>query len=193
MSHTINRLYATHEQAAKAVAALEDADYSDIHLVPGASPGTSIDDIVASITRGNVLKSDAKILAKGVSQGRSLVTVHAPFGGAFGANRILDKFSPVASGLAEPEHPALAWDEATPISSILQIPVLLDDSATFSKFWNVAPLTSGSFSLSSLFGIPLLSRASGTFESSIGLPLLINNPAPLSSLLKLPTVSGSAR
>jgi hypothetical protein len=192
MSHTINRLYATHEQATAAVAALEDADYSDIHLVPGASPGTSMDDIVASITRGNVLKSDAKILAKGVSQGKSLVTVHAPFGGAAGATRILDKFSPVDSGLTEPEYHIMAWDEATPMSCILHMPVLLDDAVPFSKFWNVSPLASGSFSLSSLFGIPLLSQASGPFKSSIGLPLLIDNPAPLSSLLKLPTLSGSA-
>lgn len=190
MSQTINRLYATDAQAAAAVAALRDEYYSDIHTVPGASPGTSIDDIVASITRGNVLKYDAKILARSVGRGHALVTVHAPFGGAHRATRILDKFSPLDSGISEPTEHLMAWDEATPMSCILQMPVLLDDATPFSRFWNLPVLSAGPRWFSSLIGIPMLLQGSASLlSSSLGIPVLSNNPAPLSSLLHLPTLA----
>ena len=188
MSQTISRMYGTPGQATSAKAALEEEDYSDVHLVSGASAGASIDEIVAAIIKGNVLKSDARVYAAGISKGGSLVTVHAPFGGAARATRILDKFSPIESGISEPESRVMLWDDATPMSCILQMPVLMDDPVPFSNFWNVSPLSSGSFSLSSLLGMPLLTKAAPR-SSSFGLPLLSNNPAPLSSLLGMPTIS----
>ena len=195
MSQTINRLYATLEQAAKALAALKDEDYSDLHIVSGASfTGASIDSIVAAIIKGNVLKSDARILAKGISAGGSLVTVHPPFGSAYKATQILKQFDPIDSGLTEPEdNSIMAWDESTPMSCILQLPVLLDDATPFSKFWNVPPLGGSAAPLSSLFGIGLISRAAAPLSALIGLPLLSKDAAPLSSLLNLPTLSGETR
>jgi hypothetical protein len=189
MSQTICRIYKTPEQAARAKAALEDEDYSDVHLVSAANAGTPIDDIVAAITAGRVLRSDARIYAERISKGGSLVTVHAPFSGGARAARILGKFAPIDSGISEPENRLMPWDEATPMSCILQMPVLLQDAAPFSRFWNVAPLARNSFSLSGLFGLPLLTEAVSR-SSSFGIPLLSNNPAPLSSLLRLPTLSG---
>jgi hypothetical protein len=143
---------------------------------------------IAAITKGNVLKSYARVYAEGISKGGSLVTVHAPFSGAARAARILGKFSPIESGISEPESHVMQWDEATPMSCILQIPVLLEDPAPFSRFWNVPPLSGGSFSLSSLFGIPLLTKAASR-SSSLGIPLLSSNATPLSSLLGIPTIS----
>ena len=189
MSHTISRMYGTPGQAMSAKAALEEEDYSDVHLVSGASAGASIDEIVAAIIKGNVLKSHARVYAAGISKGGSLVTVHAPFGGAARAARILGKFSPVESGISEPESQLMLWDGATPMSCILQMPVLLEDPVPFSRFWNVPPLSAGSFSLSSLLGIPLLTKAASRY-SSFGIPLLSNNATPLSSLLGMPTISG---
>lgn len=188
MSQTISRMYKTPGEAVSAKAALEEEDYSDVHLVSGDSVGASIDEIVAAIIKGYVLKSHARVYAEGISKGGSLVTVHAPFGGAARAMRILDKFSPIDSGISEPESHVMEWDEATPMSCILQMPVLLEDPAPFSRFWNVPPLSSGSFALSSLFGMPLLTKAAPR-SSSFGIPLLIGNAAPLSSLLGLPTIS----
>ena len=190
MSQTISRMYETPGQAANAKAALEQEDYSDVHLVSGESAGASIDEIVAAITKGNVLKSYARVYAEGISKGRSLVTVHAPFGGAARAARILGKFNPVESGISEPESQLMLWDDATPMSCILQMPVLLEDPVPFSTFWNVPPLAGGSFSLSSLFGIPLLTKAASR-STSFGIPLLSRNAAPLSSLLGIPTISRS--
>lgn len=188
MSQTISRMYGTPGQAISAKAALEEEDYSDVHLVLGDSANASIDEIVAAIIKGNVLKSHALIYATGISKGGSLVTVHAPFGGAARAERILGKFSPVESGVSEPESQLMLWDDATPMSCILQMPVLLEDPVPFSNFWNVSPLTSGSFSLSSALGIPLLTKAVSR-SSSFGVPLLSRNATPLSSLLRIPTIS----
>jgi hypothetical protein len=192
MSQTNTRLYATSEQAAKAVAALKDEDYSDLHLVSGESlTGASTDSIVAAIIKGNVLKSDAKVLAKGVAAGGSLVSLHAPFGGAAKAIRILDKFNPIASGLVEPEEHIMPWDEATPMSCMMMLPVLLDDAAPFSKFWNLPALGGSAAPLSALFGMGLISRAAAPLSALIGLPLLSKNPEPLSSLLHFPTLTGA--
>jgi len=192
MSQTISRMYGTPEQAMSAKAALEEHDYTDVHLVSGDGASTSIEDIVAAIVQGQVLRSHARVYAAGISRGGSLVTVHAPFSGAAKAMRILDKFSPIESGMSEPDSRIMPWDEATPMSCILQMPVLLDDPAPLSRFWNVSPLAGGSFSLSSLFGMPLLTQAVPR-STSFGLPLLSKNPAPLSSLLGIPTISRSAR
>jgi len=196
MSQNINRLYATPEQAALALAALKDEDYSDYHTVSGASfTGAPIDSIVAAIIKGNILKSDARILAKGISAGASLVSVHAPFGGAAKATRILDKFQPIDSGVAEPDLGGhiIAWDEATPMSCILQMPVLLNDAAPFSKFWNLPALGGSAAPLSSFFGFGVISRAAAPLSALINLPLLSKNPEPLSSLLHFPTLSGAMR
>jgi len=188
MSQTISRMYKTPARAASAKAALEQEDYSDVHLVSGDSARDSVDEIVAAITKGNILKSYARVYAEGIRKGGSLVTVHAPFGGAARAVRILGKFSPIDSGISEPESHVMPWDEATPMSCILQMPVLLEDPAPFSRFWNVPPLLGGAFSLSSLFGMPLLTEAASR-SSSFGIPLLSSNATPLSSLLGIPTIS----
>lgn len=188
MSQTISRIYKTPGQAASAKAALEEEYFSDVHLVSGDNAGASIDEITAAITKGNVLKSDARVYAARIKEGGSLVTAHAPFGSAAKAIRILDKFNPIDFGISEPASDLMPWDEATPISCALQMPVLMDDHAPFSRFWNVPTLTGGSFALSSLFAIPLLSRF-GPRSSSFGIELLSSNPTPLSSLLSLPTLS----
>ncbi|WP_035643205.1 hypothetical protein [Bradyrhizobium sp. ORS 375] len=188
MSQTICRMYATPAQAASAKAALEREGYNEVYLVASDNVGESIDDIVAAITRGYVLKAHARVYAQTISRGGSLVTVHAPFTGGGRATRILDNFSPIDSGIAEPESHVMPWNEATPMSCILQIPVLLDNPTPFASFWNVPPLSSSTFSLSALLGMPLLKRF-GPAASSFGLPLLSRDPAPLSSLLRLPTLS----
>jgi hypothetical protein len=181
-------MYRTPEQAASAKTALEEVDYSDVHLVSADSTSASIDEIIAAITKGNVLKAHARVYAEGISKGGSLVTVHAPFGGAARAARILGKYDPIESGISEPRDNVMLWDEATPMSCILQMPVLFEDPAPFSRFWNLSTLSDGSFSLSSLFGIPLLKTAA-LRSSSFGIPLLSSNATPLSSLLRIPTIS----
>lgn len=187
MSQTISRMYEIQEQAANAKAALEQEGYTDVHLVSASDADGPVEDLVAEIAKGNVLRAHARIYAEGVARGGSLVTVHAVFGGAVKAIRILDSFGPIDSGRSEPHDGPMVWDEATPLSCALQMPVLLDDAAPMSRVMGVRPLSDPSFSLSRLFGIPLLTGF-GSRHTSFGFPLLMNNPAPLSSLLGLPTL-----
>lgn len=188
MSQTISRMYETHEQAARAIAALEREGYSDSHMVSGSLAGAAADDIVAAIIKGNVLKAHAQVYAQGIGQGRSLVTVHAAFGTAARAQRILHEHGPIDSGVSDTSSDVMAWDEATPMSCILQMPLLVREPAPFSRFWNLPVLTRGSCWLSSLLGLPLLTVAT-PHTSSFGIPLLSRNPTPLSSLLKIPTLT----
>ena len=204
MTQTISRMYEFPEQAAQAKAALKKADYPNVHLVSAAGMADApFDDIVAAIARGNVLTAHARIYAAGIAKGGSLVTVHAQFGSAIDAIRILDRFEPIDSGIPEPESHASLWNEATPLSSLLQLPVLINEAAPYSTFWNLPALSDPSSSLSRLLGLPLLknfgSRSTsfglpllknfGPRSTSFGIPLLSDQPAPLSSLLGLPTLT----
>lgn len=223
MPQPIVRMYQSTETASAAVAALRKAGFTDLHSVAGASSASSavkgtgakkasagsasmsFDNIVALIAMGNILKSDAKVYAQGVSRGSSLVIVHPPFGRAVRAMRILNQFSPIESGVVETVDRPKQWDEATPLSCALGMPVLSNNPAPFSDFWSVRPLTDNSFSLSSLigmrllsqpktnwtssFGLPLLSRPKSNWTTSLGMRLLSDNAAPLSSMLKMPVLS----
>lgn len=193
MSHEISRMFGSQDSADSAVAELQEEGFDEIHVVHGPAAAkkavrATVQDIALQIARGNVHMPDALIYAEGVAKGKSLVTVHAPFGRGLKALSILESFDPVDSGMPEAEHLPL-WDEATPMSSALMMPVLLDDPAPFSKFWNIAPLASDSCYASGVIGMPLLSRSDSPGDSRWGLPFLSSNPAPLSSKLGLPLLT----
>ena len=195
MSQTINRMYETPQRATDAAAALRGEHFDDVHVFDargGAGEGAATltaDQITASMLKACVLKSHAKVFAEGIQRGGTLVTVHAPFGMADAAVVVLDRFGPVASGIAEPQEPLTPWDEAAPCSSAFGAPVLLEDSATFSRFWNVAPLLKSAATTSSALGLPESSGSSGPFAGTIPLPLLSRKATLLSSMLGLPVLS----
>jgi hypothetical protein len=185
MTDTISRMYGSQNNATGAVAELKLMGFrgEDIHVVspPAEDANSSIEAISASIMEGYVLRTLSRIYAEGVRRGGTLVTVHAPFGSAATVIGILDKFQPIDSGVAEPAERIPAWDEAAPISSMLQMPTLYDNPTPFGSFWNVPSLTNGRASLSALFGLPELSSSQSGTE-------LLNDPAPLSSLLRIPVL-----
>lgn len=192
MSFEITRLYANREAAAAAAKELKDEGFDDVRVVnpPGANAdGTmpSQDVVAAWITEGNVLLSDAKIYADCVLKGHSLVTVHAGFGTGVTATDILESHGPIPSPLPAPE-PFTYWDEATPMSSALALPVLCDDPTPGSKVLGMSPLTDPNFSLSSMLGMPLLSNGGDPGEGRWGFKFLSDNPTPLSSMFGLPVL-----
>jgi hypothetical protein len=200
MSQTINRMYDNHESAARAAHELRSNRFdrfTAVHVVTrsgGSDAGTgsadaSIDGIAASIMKGHVLKAHAMVFAERIRRGGTLVTVHAPFGTAAAAMNILDSHGPIDSGVPELKDDIVAWDEAAPCSSALHMPVLLDDSATFSKFWNVPPLLKKAATTSSALGIPETVAAKGPYAGSFGLPLISQKATILSSMLGLPVLS----
>lgn len=103
------------------------------------------------------------------------------------ATNILDSHNPVDSGMPQTE-PEKIWDEATPLSCALMVPVLSDDPAPMSKIMGLSPLAGSSCSASEVIGLPLLSRSGPMPEGRWGFKFLSNNPAPLSSMLGLATL-----
>jgi hypothetical protein len=225
MTQIISRIYDSRERAAEAVKALKDYGFSglDIHAVLARSSSqggvtaapAEIDDLVTSIQKAGIFKSRAEIYADRVRSGGNLVTVHAPFGSAHAATQILDRFDPIDSGVAEEAGASLDWVDAAPLSSALQIPLLLDDPAAFSSAIGLpvlldyeprktsllsspSPLSStiglptlsdDATPLSSRIGLSVLSDKAAPLSSSVGLALLSDNPAPFSALFKLPLLT----
>jgi BCD family chlorophyll transporter-like MFS transporter len=193
MTQTITRMYGSQDQAQAAAAALKANFFQDVYLVTGTDGGApkSLDDITAAITQGYVLKAHAQVYAAGVSRGGVLVTVHAPFGSGGRATDILDSHDPIDSGLPPEPSTAMPWDEATPMSCILQMPVLLDEAKAFEGFWNMLPLVTKSGAPSGCCGLKLLTDADASLSGAVGMTMLSDNPAPLSSLFKLPLLTSA--
>ena len=188
MSQTISRMYASHDQALRAAHDLRTNRldrFDSVHVVSrDDAPDADADAITASIMKGYVLKAHAKVYAKRIQQGGALVTVHAPFGTAVAAMQILDKYGPIDGGVAEPEDRLPAWDDATPVSCALSLPVLLDNDSSFSKFWSLPLLLTPSAT-----AVPKRTHSSAPFTGTFGMALLSNKPTILSSLLGLPVLS----
>jgi hypothetical protein len=200
MSETINRMYDSDDRAIRAADELRQDRFNKFDYVyvftrhrgrdsNAAGAEATTDDIVASMMKAYVLKANARVFAERVKQGRAMVTVHAPFGSAEAANRILDRYGPVDSGVPQVSDRGELWDEAAPCSSALNLPVLLADSASFSRFWNVPMLVRSGATTCSSLGIRELTDSSRPFTGTFGLPLISNKATPLSSLLGLPLLT----
>ena len=196
--HTITRLYETAQQATHAVQELKryGFDESLINVVAhdsadraGAVPAArDAAAAAASIMAGGVLRAEALDYAVAVQQGRSLVSVRAPFGTGAVAIGVLERCGPVDDDIQRARHVVAGWDDAAPFSSVLWIPALADGAAPFSRFWNLPVLTARGDNglLSTLLALPLLTRRGSTLSSKLGLPLLTRRGSTLSSKLGLP-------
>jgi len=190
MSQTIARLYDSAERANAAAHELRNnriVVFDDVHVISGGA-GASTDGIVEAITKALVLKAHARIYAQGVKLGGALVVVHAPFGCAVDAIEILQSHGPIESGVPDGREAPIGWDDAAPCSSALHLRVLLDDSDSFSKFWNVPPLVKSGATTGSALGLTEVKPSRGPFSPTIGLPLLSNKASILSSMLGLPVL-----
>lgn len=192
MSQTICRMYASHDQAVKAAHALEThrfERFTSVRVVSRDAAHDSLEALTAAIMKGWVLKVQAKVYAAGVARGGALVIVQAPFGSAAAAMDILQSFDPIDSGVPDHEDRLPTWDEATPVSNVLGLRVLLDDSASFARFWNVPALSKKPVTWSTAMSIPEISRSSGPFTGTFGMALLSSKATIFSSMLGLPVLS----
>ena len=195
MTQTVHRMFDSLERANLAAQALRDHRFDrfdHVYVVGGQGPtgaDLSTDDIVAALMAGYVARADAKVLAQAIQRGGTLVTVHTGFGTGISAITTLEQHGPIESGLPDFTEPAQPWDEAAPLSSLLNLPTLLSDSATFSRFWNVRPLLKSGATTFSALGMPEISRSGGPFSGTFPLPLLSSEPAPLSTMLGLPLLT----
>jgi len=199
MTQTIDRMYPSAEVANEAVKKLTSLGFRihDMHLVTpaaadqGDTEDTKLEAVMAAIMKGMVPKAKARIFAVGVYRGGSLVTVHAPFGYAQLAIDTLDSFGPIDSGYVEPVEPAPVWNEATPLSSALQMPLLSNDPTPFETFFGVPTLARTGMMLSRWFGLPMLSDNAAPFSSMLGLTTRLADATPLSSRLGLRVLSSN--
>jgi hypothetical protein len=210
MTQTIIRMYENEAQGSKAAAELRQEGFENVFKFEsaggkGAAAAKARAGLIDDMAAAHIWKSHAEVYATELEKGGSLVVVYAPFGTALVADRILDAHAPVHKGLhAEPEDREIEWDEAAPLSSLLQIPVLTNTDHPMELVSGFPSLTKGACFLSSMIGLPLLARGrhdattslglpllakgAGTAQTSMGLPLLSNSPTPLSSMLGLPVL-----
>lgn len=193
MSQPIVRVYDSAAKAQQAIDALVLNGFGTdlINMVAPREPAQSLDDIAAAIRAGYVLKGYAKAYAGCVQRGQTVVSVRAPFGTGVMVTHLLDEAGPIDSGIPEVREAGPTWDEATPLSSALNLPVLAPSNVTFSGFWQMPMvLRDGQRSqttfpvnlkkgknpapLSSLLGMPLLAK-NFSFSSLIGMPLVVKS------------------
>jgi hypothetical protein len=193
MSHEITRMFASHADAKSAAADLAEDGFDEVFIVaPPADAGVPLSAIAAQIAQGNVLLADARIYAKGVAAGGTLLTVHAPFASGLRATSIIEAYKTIPTGKPEPVKEPM-WDDATPFSSVMHMSLLSDDPTPASRFMGIPPLTGSDCSFSSMIGMPLLSGGSSMGEGRWGMPFLSSNATPLSSMLGLPLLKDSKR
>ncbi|WP_113890134.1 hypothetical protein [Roseiarcus fermentans] len=213
MAHAISRIFAT---KADADAAIEDLGRSGfppeaIFVVapPAAAAAASASDsravadqIADRIAKGFILRRDAEVYARHVAQGAVFVTVYAPFGAGRKATNCLDRRNPVDPGIpAAPVRRPAAYDEATPLSSTLRLPVLSSHPTPFGAVSGLPSLLSakradksvfeGPAPLSHLLDLPVMTAGGETTSAAMGLPLLTAKGKPTALGLPLVTAKGS--
>lgn len=189
----ISRFYETKEDAGAAVADLKDIGFSDVsvHVLDNSGPyvGPSL------VTKQGVVPARAKAYAEAIRAGKVLVVVDAPLGTAAKVAAVLETKRAGDTSRPVSHYEAIIWDEAAPVSSAFQIPVLLHAGPdAFSKFWNLPVLSKPrSAPWTASFGLPLLSDNATWLSSLFGFKLLSSNATILSSALGLKVLSNSGQ
>lgn len=197
MTETICRMYPRLDIATAAADAVKRSGLqpSLVHIVaPEDAADLPTEDVVKAVTSLGILKSDAKLLAPGISRGEALVVVHAPFTAAHAAISELSKFQPIPSGIPEPAPaPPWLWDEDAPLSSALRIPTLFINSSPFSQFWNIPLLIkSKAGELENMEFISFLSRKANLFSGIFNAPMLSGSATFFSDMFGMNAISKSA-
>ncbi len=189
MTIPIVRMYETEQKARDAVGKLREEGFipDTIHLITPVSKGEAdtIEPVSIAIRAGFLPEPHAAVYAEGIQQGRSLVSIFAPFGHGQLATQILDGCSPVDTGLEGPQGRSIAWEEGAPLSSAFMLPTLWRNKpAPFSTVFGLEMLSSGRS-----FQSPRYKELANSDFALFGRSRLSPNPTPLSSLFHLKTIS----
>ncbi|MCS6930738.1 MAG: hypothetical protein NZM27_00830 [Acetobacteraceae bacterium] len=187
MPETLCSLFPSRAVAEAAAADLVRHGYNDVHVF-GARPGETPtrDAQMEALCRAYVLKAHARLLAARLVEGAGLVVVHAPFGRAAFAERLLRRRGSLGSGLPREAPPAPRYEEATPLSSSLQLPVLTRMKHPFEAFSGLPSLTAPGWMFSKVMAFDLTTRTATPLSSALGLPVLCERGTHVSSALGLP-------
>lgn len=184
MAQIISRIFCSSTNAAAAVKELGDHRFgeNEVFTIESAA-GSSRDDLVAQIVQSGIDKADAPAYADKMQGGATLIVVRAPFGSAHKATVPMDRHQPLPAVVAaKPAPQRMAYDKATPVSSMFQWATLMSDPAPVSRFFRWA--TSLTFSLSRARKYAELSNNVAPLSKALGWSLLTENAAPLSQKMK---------
>ena len=191
----ISRLFTNSRDAASTVTELKKAGFGETRVQVIAKTGDHVS--VDNIVRQGIGVRNARSYAKRIHQGEVLLIVDAPFGYAARATAILQRARGGDGAVTDATsrqatYEGVVWDEATPLSSALGIPVLTHEAAPFSSFWHIPTLSRRQSGKRHSFGLPTLSHNPAPLSSALGLATLSHNAAPFSSALGLATLSHNA-
>jgi len=180
----LSRLYATAKDAEAAAGALIEAGFraGDFEIVTADAKGWISKE---TLMGKEVSKTNAAAYAEALRAGRILLLVNPLLGYAEAAEKVLAAPRGTENATATVGFEGTTWDEATPISSALFLPVLSKNPTPFGTFWNVPTLLKNYWFFSDIFGGKLLSRKPSPLSDSLGWKTLLTDPAPFSSLLKM--------
>jgi hypothetical protein len=187
MPETLCSLFPSRAVAEAAAADLIRHGYRDVHVF-GARPGETLtrEAQVEALCRAHVWRPHARLLAGRLAEGAGLVVAHTPFGRAAFAERLLKRRGSLGSGLPAHAPPAPRYDEATPLSSSLQLPVLTRTRYPFETFSSLPSLTAPGWMFSKAMAFDLTTRTATPLSSALGLPVLCEKGTHVSSLFGLP-------
>ena len=186
MTQKITRLYATKSDADAAVALLKEHGFTADEILVISPPAGSVEELTNRIAALHILKRDAAVYAKKVSEGATFVLIKAPFGAGFKASILLDRHSPVDSGIPSPHPRPPKYDHRTPLSSGLRLPVQAKSGPLGDDFWGIPLLSSNPAPFSSWLRYATLWDSAAPLSTLFRLPLLIDNSAPVSASFGLP-------
>jgi hypothetical protein len=193
MTQSIIRIYDSESQGSKAAEHLRKEGYADVFQfssAAGKGAAAARSNLIASMMAAHIWRSHAEAYADRLTKGKSMVLVHAPFGGALNAMNVMDTYQPSETGISEAaDDDEYKWDDKAPLSSALHLPVLMKNKYPAETLSGVSSLTKGKAFLSDLLGIKLLTAGSARKNTSMGLPLLTGAATPLSSAIGMPTLS----
>jgi hypothetical protein len=164
-------MFATRAIADKAAEDLRLHGYADVHVFGGAAAATA-EAYTDALCKAYVEKAVARVLARGLAAGRGLVVVHTQFGRTAFAEKLLNRHGPVEDGLPDRREAGPRYEDAAPLSSTLQLPVLTRTQHPFEAFSS----------------LPTLTRSGWTFSDALQFGVRAKRAAPLSESLGLPTV-----
>jgi hypothetical protein len=141
---SITRLYDNHDKAMAVRRELTEAGFTDDQITvvkaargnPAESQSGRHDQVISELAAAGLSGSDAAGYAERMRRGAVLLSVNAPFGRGAQATSIMDAHAQTDPGSAQRE-PASGTtssrgliDEPAPLSKLLHVPVLLNDSET---------------------------------------------------------------
>ena len=193
------RVYASEDAAKEIAARLAQAGLDNQRTyLAGSLKGQEDSALRAAAEEGFLPGSHIAICTGILKQGRSLVSVKAPFGqGELAIEIMQGDGDTLGEALPEP-----VVRNPSPLSDALGLPVLSDPTSmtelkesswSLSGLLGLGLLGGGAAPLSSLFGMKTLTAQKRPWTSSFGMSLLSRNPAPLSSMLGMKTLTAQKR